>query len=66
MKHYTVTCTVIYNGSVDVVAGSGPEAIDKARRLLDAASDSQLPDDGKIGKVPFTFGEATADYAETR
>lgn len=63
MKTYNVTCTVIYNGNMTVEAKSEREAWDIVVNELHKGKRS-LPSDGTIGKVDFTFGEATADFIE--
>ena len=50
MKKYIVTCTKIYNGTIEVEAENKEEALEIADENLDDAD--------------WVFGEATADYAE--
>lgn len=50
MKKYIVTCTKIYNGTIEVEAENKEEALEIADENLD--------------DVDWVFGEATADYAE--
>lgn len=50
MEKYIVTCTKIYNGTIEVEAENKEEALEIADENLD--------------DVDWVFGEATADYAE--
>lgn len=63
---YNVTCTLIYNGNVEVEANSREEAIKKAENAINdgSATLQQAPSEVNVGTVPFTYGECTADYAE--
>lgn len=56
-KTYNVTCTLIYNGSIQVSANSEEEAMEKADKVL-----SQINTHFDIPY--FDFGECTIDYAE--
>lgn len=47
---YQVTCTRIYNGTLEVEAESADEAVSIAQERLD--------------EVDWQYGESTADYAE--
>ena len=46
-KKYGITCTMIYNGYMEIEANG-----------------DDFPDDGRFGLADFSFGEATADYAD--
>lgn len=61
---FNVTCTMIYNGNITVDAKSEEEALELVSDQLCHEYGDDFPDDGKFGIVNFTFGEATADYAE--
>ena len=63
-KKFSVTCTLIYNGEMEVEATDEEDAVNKAQQLLNRRVPGDLPDSGSIGGVPFTYGEATADFAE--
>lgn len=54
LKTFEVTCTRIYNGSVQVQANNCREALDIAREII-----INNPD-----KISWEFGEETADYAD--
>lgn len=62
-KLFTVTCTIVYNGSMQVEAESEDEAVSKVQEQLSYHAGS-LPSDLEAGDATFFFGEATADYAE--
>lgn len=64
MKRFDVTCTMIYNGHVEIEAENAEQAIKQASEMLDSQIHDDFPDGGTFGKVDFTFGEATADYAD--
>ena len=65
MKVYTVDLTLTYNGTMRIEADNADEALRIAQEsmnmeTLKAFPDTvEMPNDGR-----FTFGEATADYAE--
>lgn len=65
MKKFNVTCTIIYNGSVEVEAENEEEAIRKVQDgLCSTNGKDDFPSGGTFGGVDFTWGEATADYAD--
>lgn len=64
MKTYEVTCTLVYNGTVQIVAASPAEALGKAQKMFDEDCGDPMPSQGQVGGVPFNWGECTADYAE--
>ena len=64
MKRFDVTCTMIYNGHVEIEAESKDQALKKASEMLDSRINNDFPGEGTFGKVDFIFGEATADYAD--
>lgn len=60
---FIVTCTAIYNGHVSVYAADEDEAIGKAQEML-RSNDNTFPGEAHIGGISFSFGEATADFAD--
>lgn len=54
-KKYCVVCTKIYNGTIDVKAETPEKAVENAKRILSRNPDS----------CDWTFGEATADFADS-
>ena len=56
-KKYGITCTMIYNGYMEIEANSEEES-------LCHENGDDFPDDGRFGLADFSFGEATADYAD--
>ena len=63
-KKYGITCTMIYNGYMEIEANSEEEALDLAQESLCNHFRDDFPDDGRFGLADFSFGEATADYAD--
>lgn len=61
---YEVEMTCIYNGIAVVEAESEDEALKKVELSLDSNGLKGFPDEVKVQYGKFTFGEATADYAE--
>ena len=61
MKKFGVTCTMIYNGYIEVEAETEEEALEKAQKKLSSKTDCALFP-SQIGD--FDFGECTADYAD--
>ena len=61
---YTVELTCTYNGSMTVEAESEDEALQIAQNGLNADTLKEFPDYVSIPHGNFTFGEATADYAD--
>ena len=57
-KKYGVTCTLIYNGFIEVEAENEDEAFELANE--------KIANDGYPGKIndDFDFGEVTADYVD--
>lgn len=51
MKKYIVTCTRIYNGSIEVEAESEEQALEIAKEY-------------QSEQINWSFGEETVDYAE--
>lgn len=64
-RYFRVSCTMIYNGSVIVAAKDEDDAIETVNFTLNHTNGDEFPDSGNFGGVEFTFGEATADEAET-
>lgn len=61
---YVVVCTVMYNGTIEVDANDGLEALDKAAENLNMENLIGFPDYVECGSdMVFAFGEATSDYA---
>ena len=63
-KKFNVTCTLIYNGNVEIEANTAEEALRKARRNFGRNVDTNILCSLYSGDVQFEFGEMTADYAE--
>lgn len=63
-KKYEITCTMIYNGYMEIEANSEKEALQLAQESLCHENGDDFPDDGRFGLAQFSFGEATADYAD--
>ena len=63
-KKYGITCTMIYNGYMEIEANSEEEALDLAQESLCHENGDDFPDDSRFGLADFSFGEATADYAD--
>ena len=63
-KKFNVTCTLIYNGNVEIEANTAEEALRKARRNFGRNVDTNIPCALYAGDAQFEFGEMTADYAE--
>ena len=63
-KKYGITCTMIYNGYMEIEANSAEEALKLAQASLCHENGDDFPDDGRFGLANFSFGEATADYAD--
>lgn len=61
---YNVELTCIYNGNMTVAASSKDEAIQTAQDALNAKTLEGFPNCVAIPNGYFTFGEATADYAQ--
>lgn len=63
-KKFNVTCTLIYNGNVEIEANTAEEALSKARTNFGRNTDTNIPCALYAGDAQFEFGEMTADYAE--
>ena len=63
-KKFNVTCTLIYNGNVEIEADTAEEALRKARTNFGCDADSNVPYTVHAGEAWFEFGEMTADCAE--
>ena len=63
-KKFNVTCTLIYNGNVEIEANTAEEALSKARTNFGRNADTNIPCALYAGDAQFEFGEMTADYAE--
>lgn len=63
-KKFNVTCTLIYNGNVEIEANTAEEALSKARTNFGLNTDTNIPCALYAGDAQFEFGEMTADYAE--
>ena len=63
-KKFNVTCTLIYNGNVEIEANTAEEALSKARTNFGRNVDTNIPCALYAGDAQFEFGEMTADYAE--
>ena len=61
---FNVTCTLIYNGNVEIEANTAEEALSKARTNFGRNVDTNIPCALYAGDAQFEFGEMTADYAE--
>lgn len=61
---YQVQMTCIYNGIAEVEANSEEEALEKVGLSLDSEGLKDFPDEVSVPFGTFTFGEATADYAD--
>lgn len=64
MKTYDITLTVIYNGSMTVKAENEEQALQLAQESLNHETLKEFPNGVEIPNGSFTFGEATADYAD--
>ena len=64
MKTYDITLTLIYNGSMTVKAETEEQALQIAQESLNRETLKGFPNDVEIPNGSFTFGEATADYAD--
>jgi len=64
MKTYNITLTLIYNGSMTVKAENEEQALQLAQDSLNHETLKDFPNDVAIPNGSFTFGEATADYAD--
>ena len=64
MAKYLVSCTVIYNGTIEVEANDEQQAIDKVDNMLCGENLDGFPDEVTVCDGNFVFGEATADYAD--
>ena len=63
-KKFNVTCTLIYNGNVEIEADTIEEALTKAEKNFECDVENDVPYSVHSGDVRFEFGEMTADYAE--
>lgn len=63
-KKFNVTCTLIYNGNVEIEADTAEEALIKAEKNFEYDVENNVPYSVHSGDVRFEFGEMTADYAE--
>lgn len=63
-KKFNVTCTLIYNGNVEIEADTVEEALIKAEKNFECDVENNVPYSVHSGDVRFEFGEMTADYAE--
>ena len=64
-KKFSVTCTIIYNGKVEVEADNAEDAVKKVQEgLCSSNGKDDFPSEGTFGGVGFSWGEATADYAD--
>lgn len=64
MAKYGVTMTCIYNGYAVVEADTMEEAIEIVNKSLDSDGLQDFPYAVDVPYGSFTFGEATADYAD--
>lgn len=64
MAKFGISCTLIYNGYVEVEAENEEEAIAKAELNFTYDKTTKIPDELYAGNVAFGFGEMTADYAD--
>lgn len=64
MKTYDITLTLIYNGAMTVEAENEEQALQIAQESLNDEALKDFPDEVQIPNGSFTFGEATADYAD--
>lgn len=64
MAKFGITCTMIFNGYMEVEAENKEKALELAQDNLRHELGDDFPDDGKFGLADFSFGEATADYAD--
>lgn len=63
-KKFNVTCTLIYNGNVEIEADTAEEALIKAEKNFEYDVENDVPRSLHSGNVHFEFGEMTADYAD--
>ena len=63
-KKFNVTCTLIYNGNVEIEADTIEEALTKAEKNFECDGEDNVPYSLHSGDVRFEFGEMAADYAE--
>ena len=64
MAKFEVTMTCIYNGVAKVEANNAEEAMEKVRESLNWEALKDFPDEVNTPYGSFSFGEATADYAD--
>lgn len=64
MAKFGISCTLIYNGYVEVEAENEEEAIAKAELNFTPNKTTKIHDELYAGDVSFEFGEITADYAD--
>ena len=64
MKKFGVTMTCTYNGYAEVEAETMYEAIEKVNESLDNEGLKDFPYSVDTPLGSFSFGEATADYAD--
>lgn len=63
-KKFNVTCTLIYNGNVEIEADTAEEALIKAEKNFEYDVENDVPRSLHSGNVHFEFGEMIADYAD--
>ena len=65
MKKFNVTLTAMYNGNMTVEASGEEEALQIAQESIQTSEVlERFPDYVEMGDGGFSFGEATADYAQ--
>lgn len=64
MKKFEVTMTCIYNGLAIVEAENEEDALAKVEEALNYETLEKFPNEVTVPFGSFTFGEATADYAD--
>ena len=64
MSKFSVDCTVIYNGLIEVEADDEQKALELVDEMLAGENLDGFPDEVSVCDGVFRFGEATADYAD--
>lgn len=64
MAKFGITMTCIYNGYAEVEANSAEEALEIVNESLDNEGLKGFPNSVDTPYGSFSFGEATADYAD--